>query len=139
MLSEESLVRHLSQAGYRITRPRRAVIRALLDNESHSNPAEVRERARTYCSSVGLVTVYRTLDLLADLGFVRRIHAEDGCHGYVAADHGHRHHLVCRKCGATVELEGCDLASFLARVSQETGYAVEGHLLELVGVCRACR
>ncbi len=139
MLSEESLVRHLSQAGYRVTRPRRAVIRALLDNDSHSSPAEVHERARAYCATVGLVTVYRTLDLLADLGFARRIHAEDGCHGYVAAEHGHRHYVVCRRCGTTVEFEGCDLSAFLARVGQETGFAVEDHLLELVGVCALCR
>lgn len=139
MLSEESLVRQLSQAGYRVTRPRRAVIRALLEDGGYSRPAEVRERARVHCPSVGLVTVYRTLDLLAEMGFVRRIHTEDGCHGYAAAEHGHRHHLVCRRCGATVEFEGCDLSTFLARVSRDTGYTVEDHLLELVGLCASCR
>ena len=139
MLSEERLVWQLSQAGYRVTRPRRAVIRALLEDGSYASPAVVRERARAHCPSVGLVTVYRTLDLLAGLGFVRRIHAEDGCHGYAAAEHGHRHHLVCRRCGATVEFEGCDLSPFLARVGHDTGYVIEDHLLELVGLCTACR
>jgi Fur family ferric uptake transcriptional regulator len=139
MLLEESITNQLSQAGYRITQPRRAVIRALLEDERFSIPAEVRERARTHCPTVGLVTVYRTLDLLSKLGLVRRIHTNDGCHGYAIASLGHRHHLVCRRCGATVEFEGCDLSGFLARVSQETGYKVEDHLLELVGLCSICQ
>jgi Fur family ferric uptake transcriptional regulator len=139
MLSEERLLWQLSQAGYRVTRPRRAVIRALLEDGSYASPAEVHARARATCPSVGLVTVYRTLDLLAGMGFVRRIHADDGCHGYAVAEHRHRHHLVCRTCGATVEFEGCDLSPFLARVGHDTGYVIEDHLLELVGLCAACR
>jgi Fur family ferric uptake transcriptional regulator len=138
-LSEKSIIDQLSRAGYRITLPRRAVIQAMLDDEGYSSPHQIRERARLHCPTVGIVTVYRTLDLLAEMGFVRRIHAEDGCHGYAAATNGHRHHLICRKCGATVEFDGCDLSAFLARVGQETGYRIDGHLLELVGVCSACR
>jgi Fur family ferric uptake transcriptional regulator len=139
MYAEGHVVHELAQSGYRITRPRRAVIRALLEDEGYSNPAEVRERARRYCPTVGLVTVYRTLDLLSELGFARRIHTEDGCHSYAAANHGHRHPLICRRCGAAVEFEGCDLAPFLARLSRETGYVIEDHLLELVGLCTACQ
>lgn len=139
MLSEDRLLRQLSQAGYRVTQPRRAVVRALMEGSGYASPAEVRERARAHCPSVGLVTVYRTLDLLASLGHVRRIHADDGCHGYAATEHGHRHHLVCRGCGAIVEFEGCDLSPFLARVGSETGYIIEDHLLELVGLCAFCR
>jgi Fur family ferric uptake transcriptional regulator len=139
MGSEEGIIQQLSLAGHRITLPRRAVIRALLEDEGYLSPSQVHERARAYCPTVGLVTVYRTLDLLAGLGFVRRIHIEDGCRGYAAASHGHRHHLVCRTCGATVEFEGCDLLPFVARVSRETGYAIEDHLLELVGLCTTCQ
>jgi Fur family ferric uptake transcriptional regulator len=139
MVSEESIVEQLSQAGYRITRPRKAVIRALLEDEGHPSPAEVLSRARLYCPTVGLVTVYRTLDLLSEMGFVRRIHTEDGCHSYATASQGHCHHMICRICGAAVEFEGCDLSAFLARVGRETGFTVESHLLELVGVCSHCK
>ena len=139
MLSEESIIRKLNQAGYRITRPRQAVIQALLEDEAHASPATVHARAKRHCPTVGLVTVYRTLDLLAEMGFVRRIHTGDGCRGYAAASDGHHHHLVCRRCAAVVEFDGCDLSHFLARVSQETGYLIEDHLLELVGLCAACQ
>jgi Fe2+ or Zn2+ uptake regulation protein len=73
------------------------------------------------------------------MGFVRRIHSDDGCHGYAAKNHGHRHHLICRQCGAAVEFEGCDLSTFLTRISHETGYLIEEHLLELEGLCSSCR
>lgn len=138
MLSEQSIIQQLSRSGLRITQPRRAVIRALLEDAGYSSPSEIRERARSHCSSVGLVTVYRTLDLLSEMGFVRRIHTENGCHGFAVTDHGHRHHLICRQCGAAVEIEGCDLSAFLARVGQETGYLIEEHLLELEGLCSSC-
>ncbi len=138
-LSTSTLLDRLRDAGYRITEPRRAVIRAMIEDQSSSSPAEVHQRARQHCPTVGLVTVYRTLDLLAEMGLVRRIHAEDGCHSYAPASNGHRHHLVCRRCGAAVEFEGCDLSAFLRQVSNETGYEIEEHLLELVGLCAACQ
>jgi Fe2+ or Zn2+ uptake regulation protein len=139
MQFESSIVQELSQAGYRITRPRRAVIRALLEDDSYASPSEVRERARAYYPTIGLVTVYRTLDLLSELGFVRRIHTEEGCHSYATANHGHHHHLICRRCGEAVEFQGCDLSPFLERIGQQTGYTIEDHLLELVGVCANCQ
>ena len=139
MLSEESVIQQLSQVGYRITLPRRAVIRALLENSGYASPVEIHSRAQSHCPTVGLVTVYRTLDLLAGMGFVRRIHSEDGCHSYTATDHGHRHHLICRQCGTAVEFEGCDLSPFLSSLSQTTGYVIEDHLLELTGLCATCQ
>lgn len=139
MPSEKQILEQLSQAGYRITRPRQAVVRALLDDGAHARPAEVHARARQHCPTVGLVTVYRTLDLLLDLGFVRRIHTEDGCHGYATTSHGHLHHLICRSCGATVQFEGCDLTLFLDRVGRDTGYRVQDHILELIGLCQTCQ
>jgi Fe2+ or Zn2+ uptake regulation protein len=79
------------------------------------------------------------LELLAQIGLVRRIHSDEGCHRFASASRGHHHHLVCRYCGATVEFEGCDLPPFFARLSQETGYLIEDHLLELLGICAACQ
>ena len=137
--TEAEIIQQLSQAGYRVTQPRRAVIRALLQEPGHPSPAQVHVRARQECSHVGLVTVYRTLELLSELGCVRRIHTAKGCHGYALASHGHYHHIVCRLCGETVEFEGCDLGPLLAQVSEETGYTVEDHLLELIGLCSSCQ
>jgi Fur family ferric uptake transcriptional regulator len=129
----------LSRSGYRVTRPRRAVVQALLEDEGHQSPAEVCIRARAHYPGIGLVTVYRTLELLAELGLVRRIHAGNGCHDYAIASHGHRHHLICRCCGAAIEFDGCDLSPLFDKIGESTGYRVDEHLLELVGLCPACQ
>lgn len=137
--NEESILQQLSRAGYRITEARRAVIRALYEDVGHASPAEVHAKARGYCATVGLVTVYRTLELLAAMGLARRIHSCNGCQGYTLASHGHHHHLVCHNCGATLEFQGCDLAPLLQRVTAETGFRIDSHLLELSGLCAACQ
>lgn len=137
-MTEEQVIKKLSQAGYRITQPRRAVIRVLLEDGAFDSPAQIWQRAREHHPQVGQVTVYRTLELLSRLGFVRRIHTDSGCHGHATVGAGHSHHLVCRQCGTTVEFEGCDLAPLLKRVGKHSGFAIEEHLLELVGLCPNC-
>lgn len=136
---EERLIEALRDTRCRITGPRRAIIRTILELGGSASPSQVHARARLHCPTLGLVTVYRTLDLLAGMGLVRRIHSENGCRGYAIARRGHHHHLVCRRCGSVVEFEGCDLGSYLGWLSQETGYAIEDHLLELVGLCSDCQ
>jgi len=95
-------------------------------------------RARRHCPSIGLVTVYRTLDLLEGLGIARRVHGRTGCHGYALASLDDGHFLVCRACHQVVEFEGCEVERVVRRVTRRTGFRVEGHLLELVGLCPAC-
>lgn len=134
-----TLVR-LRQAGYRLTQPRRAVVRALLEAEDVLRPEEVLARGRAFCPTLGLVTVYRTLALLEGLGIARRVHAEPGCHGYAVASLSHGHHIVCRVCLQVVEFPGAeDLTRLMGRVSRQTGFVVDDHLLELVGRCPDCQ
>jgi len=130
----------LRERGHRLTKPREAVARALLEAEDWLRPEQVWEVARRECPSVGLVTVYRTLALLEELGVARRIHLAHGCHGYAPAEIHHGHHLVCRSCNQVLEFPGTeDLAPLIAQVSRRTGFVVEEHLLELVGRCPACQ
>lgn len=130
----------LAQAGCRITAPRRAVARVLQETAAPLSPQEILERGRKVYHKLGLVTVYRTVSLLEDLNLVRRVHQEGGCHGYMPASPGHRHILVCRRCGGAVEFPGEDnLSALVGRVEAETGYRVSGHLLQLFGLCPACQ
>ena len=129
----------LREAGYRITCSREAIIRVLSIAEDWVKPDDILLRAREECPSIGLVTVYRTLALLLDLGFIRRIHFEDGCHGYVRADLAHGHHLVCRSCQQVVEFPGTeDLTPLINAVQETTGFRIDEHMLELVGLCPEC-
>jgi Fur family ferric uptake transcriptional regulator len=130
----------LADVGCRITAPRRAVIQVLTQTEAPLSPQEVFERGGAIHPKLGLVTVYRTLNLLAELNMVRRIHREDGCHGYLPASPGHRHALICLDCGRAVEfLGGDDLHVLIERVEAGTGYRVDDHLLQLFGLCPDCQ
>jgi Fur family ferric uptake transcriptional regulator len=95
-------------------------------------------RARRYCPSVSLVTVYRTLDLLETLGVARRVHGPTGCHGYALASIHDGHFVVCRDCHQVIEFAGCEVDRVVRRVARRTGFQVETHMLELVGLCPDC-
>jgi len=130
----------LVKAGCRITAPRRAVIQTLLEADGPLSPQEIREQAQAVHRKLGLVTVYRTLNLLTGLNLVRRVHREDGCHGYLPASPGHRHALICQDCGRAVEFPGGDdIHSLVERVEARTGYLVDDHLLQLFGQCPNCQ
>ena len=130
----------LVEAGYRLTAARRAVVQVLEAANTPLSAQEVWQRGQQLQPALGLASVYRSLDLLEEAGLVRRVHQEDGCHGYMPASPGHRHAIVCRACGQAVEFPGCEgLDGLIARVQQETGYRVQDHLLQLVGVCPDCQ
>jgi Fur family ferric uptake transcriptional regulator len=132
------MVQALRDAGHRLTQPRLAVIRVLQENEEGLEPAEVHRQGRAYCQSLGLVTVYRTLDLLTDLGLVRRVHSEQQCHTYASAADG-RHYLICQRCHRVTEFPCEGLAELIEGVRRRLGYTVTEHLLELSGVCPDCQ
>lgn len=130
----------LRTQGHRVTAPRLAVIETLERADSWLSPELILARARDECPGLGLVTVYRTLALLAGLGYVRRIHLNGGCSGYARTGLGHSHHLVCRSCQQVVEFPGLeDLTQLIRGVQDRTGFQIEDHLLELLGVCPACQ
>jgi Fe2+ or Zn2+ uptake regulation protein len=133
------LTQALAAAGYKLTQPRRAVLDVMADSADTLGPAEILSRARRLYPQVGLTTVYRTMELLADLCLVRRIHTEDGCHGYALRGADHGHHLICRTCSQVVEFEDCDLSPIIGAVAERTGFAIQDHWLELFGVCPRCQ
>jgi len=138
MLTEESLAHTLTTHGYKLTRPRRAVLRVVAAGAS-LNPYEIYARARKIYARTGLVTVYRTLELLAACGAVRKVHESDGCHSFALASEGHAHHIICGECHSVTEFAECDLADLLRAARRRTGYTIQDHWLELFGTCPACQ
>jgi Fur family ferric uptake transcriptional regulator len=132
--------RKLADAGCRVTAPRRTVVQVLQGAGVPLSPQEILEQGKRIHPKIGLVTVYRTLALLAEFDLVRRVHREDGCHGYVLASPGHQHHVICQCCGGTAEFPGeDDIHMLIERVETETGYRVDDHLLQLFGLCPDCQ
>lgn len=130
----------LADNGYRITAARRAVIEILQHTENPLSPQAILAQAKHTHPPLGLVTVYRMVNLLVTLKLVRRVHFEDGCHGYLPASRGHYHAVVCQQCGRAVEFPGDDdLGTLIERVEIWTGYLVQDHLLQLYGLCPICR
>ncbi len=124
----------------RPTRQRAAVAAALSSVEGFTSAQALHELLRARGESVGLTTVYRHLQALADAGEVDVLRTDDGESVYrrCAAD-DHHHHLVCRTCGATVEVTGPAVEAWASAVAAEHGYADVSHTLEVFGTCSSCR
>jgi Fur family transcriptional regulator, ferric uptake regulator len=129
----------LQSSGYRLTGPRYAVVDILAKSERALNAQEVYELARQNYPSIGLVSIYRTLEKLEALHLIQRVHQADKCQAYIAAFDGHQHLMVCQKCGTVDFFIGDDLDSLVARIEMESGFEVREHWLQLFGLCEECR
>lgn len=120
----------IRRAGHKTTPQRMAVVEALCE-EQHQSLDEIRAR----CPEIGLVTLYRTLDLLSELGLVRRMDLGDRPR-YEMAER-HHHHLICESCGLISEFEDCPLdPAVISRTSPD--FRVTAHSLEVYGQCASC-
>ncbi|MEI7779058.1 MAG: Fur family transcriptional regulator [Actinomycetes bacterium] len=129
----------VTNLGLRATKQRAAVL-ALVDEVADFRSAqELHELLRARGESVGLTTVYRTVAALADAGELDVIRRTDGESVYRRCGSGeHHHHLVCRDCGAAVEVEGPAMERWTERIAADHGYSQVAHTLELFGICPAC-
>lgn len=125
--------------GLRPTKQRLAVAEALAATEGFHSAQEIHELLGRRGDSVGLATVYRTLQKLAESGEVDMMRSEDGEAIYRRCSDTHHHHLVCRACGRTVEVEGPAVERWTSAIAAEHGYAEVSHTLEIFGTCPSCR
>ena len=125
-------------SGTRPTRQRRAVAAALASFEDFRSAQEIHDLLRRNGENVGLSTVYRTLQALADGGDVDVLRTEEGEAIYRRCSTTHHHHLVCRSCGRTVEVEGPTVERWSASIAAEHGYTDVSHTLEIFGTCPTC-
>ena len=126
------------QPGVRNTR-QKAAISALLDQtEEFLTAQDLHERLRLQGESVGLATVYRSLQALSDAGEVDQLRTDDGETAYRRCSRGRHHHLVCRTCGRTVEVEGPAVEHWADKVALAHGFTDVSHTLEIFGTCSSC-
>jgi Fur family ferric uptake transcriptional regulator len=125
-------------AGTRPTRQRRAVATALQSCDDFRSAQEIHDLLRRTGENVGLSTVYRTLQALADNGDVDVLRTEDGEAAYRRCSTTHHHHLVCRSCGRTVEVEGPTVERWSSAVAADHGFTDVSHTLEIFGTCPSC-
>lgn len=125
----EQAIGKLRGRGYKAT-PQRVTVLEALASEQHQSFEQIRDR----CPQVGMVTVYRTMDLLAGLGIVQRMDLGDGPRYELAEDH--HHHLICESCGDISEFERCPLDP--GRLPGGA-FEIRSHSVEVYGRCGLCR
>lgn len=122
----------------RATRQRAAVAAALASVDDFRSAQELHDLLKGRGENVGLTTVYRTLQALAELGEVDTLRTADGESVYRRCSDGHHHHLVCRNCGRAVEVEGPAVERWADKVAAEHGYTEVSHTVEIFGLCPTC-
>ena len=126
--------------GQRATRQRAAVTSVLSNTEDFKSAQELHALLRRQGDSVGLTTVYRTLQALADAGEVDVLRTPEGESVYRSCETDkHHHHLVCRVCGSTVEVEGPEVEQWAEQVAAVHGFVDVSHTVEVFGRCHDCR
>lgn len=126
----------LHKSGFKLTLPRKMVLN-YLKLGGHFSAKEVYDGLD---KALGLTTVYRTLDLLIELGLVKSLFLADGSVRYeYIGDKKHHHHLVCTGCGQICELDGCAIAGLENKIAKNTAYQITHHALELYGICPSCQ
>ncbi len=137
-MSDSSTGGEAAATTLRPTRQRRAITDVLADADDFQSAQDIHDTLRRSGDKVGLATVYRTLQAMAEAGEVDALQSAAGETVYRRCSPEHHHHLVCRSCGRTVEITGPTVERWAAAVAREHGFAEVSHTVELTGICAAC-
>lgn len=129
----------LSHRGLRLTPQRLMIVSAIENSTDHISAEEVYAQVLEKYPNVNISTVYRTLDLLEELGLVTRTDLGGGRVRYHPADKGHHHHLVCRECGAIIDLDESALAGLKETLLRDYNFVAELRHLGIWGKCVKCQ
>ena len=128
----------LRTRGFRATPQRMVILHVLRHTGGHLAPSQVYERARVDLPGLTEPTVYRTLDFLAENGFVLAAHTGNGRTVYELAEANH-HHLVCRHCGGAMQIDHTPLEELYKQLASSTGYKLDSSHVTLFGLCPECQ
>jgi Fur family ferric uptake transcriptional regulator len=134
----ERLVTYLVDSGYRLTPARQAIINTLVASHGHITADDLAALVHETSPQIGRMTVYRTLDLLCDLGLVRPIYQGTGAAHYVLLTGGSHHHLICNNCHRVFEFDRCGSGDLAQMLGSQFNFQVQSHLLEIYGLCEKC-
>jgi Fur family ferric uptake transcriptional regulator len=127
----------LRESGHRLT-PQRELVLAAVETLGHATPDEVYAEVRTHSDAINLSTVYRTLELLDELGLIHHAHLSDRAPTYHSTS-GHEHsHLVCRGCRKVISVERSDMEAALGPLAEREGFAPDYGHLAVFGTCGDC-
>jgi Fe2+ or Zn2+ uptake regulation protein len=129
---------HLRAHGYRLTPQRLAIFSILQEAGCHLTPGEVYERAQAVMPGLTEATVYRTLNFLVEQGFALAAHVGSGQLVFEIAEHDH-HHLICKACGLTHEIDHAALEALYEQFQADTGFLIDSVHVTFFGLCPDCQ
>ena len=125
----------------RSTRQQGAILEALYGAEEFKSAQEIYALLAKKKLKVGLATVYRTLQKMAEKQDIDAIKSIDGetLYRHCVQNDGHHHHLICNKCGLTITVEGPAIENWTDKVAKENGFSEVSHKVDIFGVCKSCK
>jgi len=136
--STESWQERLRASGHRLT-PQRELVLAAVEKLGHATPDEVYAEVRLHSESINLSTIYRTLELLNELGLIRHAHLTDRAPTYHSAT-GHEHaHFVCRGCKKMISVGRGEMEAALGGLAATYDFSPDYGHLTVFGTCADCR
>ena len=132
------MVKRLAELGYRMTPQRLMIVTAVENAADHTSAEEIFGQVVQKYPNVNISTVYRTLDLLEELGMVTKTDLGGGCVRYHPLEKGHHHHLVCRDCGAIIALDESVLEGLKQSLLKDYSFIADLQHLGIRGRCVNC-
>ena len=136
-MSIEMIINDLRKQGYRLTPQRLLILQILEDQGGHLSPTEIFEKATQRMPGMTEATVYRALEFLAHKGLAMVAHVGNGRLVYETTAHNH-HHLICRTCGRSIEIEHDLLAAVYEQFHERTGFQIDCSHVTFFGLCPGC-
>ncbi len=134
----ENWLKILQSNNYRLTAPRRLVVDIIDSSETILTPSQIFLIARQKDFSIGLVTIYRTLEKLEELGLIIRVHAEIGCQAFIGTPPGHQHLMICQSCHRAIFFSVEHVEGFIEEIGRRNNYQITDHFLQINGICAKC-
>ncbi|PJI06684.1 MULTISPECIES: Fur family transcriptional regulator [Clostridium] len=142
-LEIEKLKNNLKDKGYKLTPQRRAVLDSIISNEGkHLTVEELYDCVKIECPEIGLATVYRTVQILDELGVISKLDLNDGLSRYELVhenEHHQHHHLICTVCGKVTEVQGDLLDDLEQSIQDKYDFLIKNHSVKFYGICSECR
>ncbi|UCC61919.1 MAG: transcriptional repressor [Anaerolineae bacterium] len=137
--AEDKFREMLRAAGCRVTAQRLLLLKLLHDSEGHAGADDLYHMARARDPRLSLSTVYRTLNILKEVGLVHELHLDDEHHHYELAAKSTHHHLICQDCGNVMEINCLFVNEILSHIEAEHDFKVMNRRIEFMGYCANCQ
>ena len=138
MHQSRDIISKLGELGYRMTPQRLMIVSAIETSDHHISAEEIYAQVAAKYPHVNISTVYRTLEMLEQLGLVTKTDLGEGRVRYHPVGKGHHHHLVCRECGAVIDLDESVLSSVKDVLLRDYGFVADLRHLAILGRCAKC-